>query len=80
VASLCAALGARKETVTGYLDVLSRLGIVHRLGAWTSSGARKDVKSPKLHFMDTGCASALRGEDVGSFGLGADPAALGTPA
>ena len=77
VASLCAALGARKETVTGYLDVLSRLGIVHRLGAWTSSGARKDVKSPKLHFMDTGCASALRGEDVGSFGLGADPAALG---
>jgi predicted AAA+ superfamily ATPase len=77
VASLCAALGARKETVTGYLDVLSRLGIVHRLGAWTSSGARKEVKSPKLHFMDTGCATALRGEDVGSFGLGADPAALG---
>ena len=55
VASLCAALGARKETVTGYLDVLSRLGIVHRLGAWTSSGARKEVKSPKLHLMDTGC-------------------------
>jgi len=77
VASLCAALGARKETVTAYLDVLSRLGIVHRLGAWTSSGARKEVKSPKLHLMDTGCASALRGEDVGSFGLGADPAALG---
>jgi predicted AAA+ superfamily ATPase len=77
VASLCTALGARKETVTGYLDVLSRLGIVHRLGAWTSSGARKEVKSPKLHFMDTGCASALRGEDIGSFGLRADPAALG---
>jgi uncharacterized protein len=77
VAGLSAALGARKETVTGYLDVLSRLGIVHRLGAWTSSGARKEVKSPKLHFMDTGCATALRGEDVGSFGLGADPAALG---
>jgi uncharacterized protein len=77
IASLCTALGARKETVTGYLDVLSRLGIVHRLGAWTSSGARKEVKSPKLHFMDTGCASALRGEDIGSFGLRADPAALG---
>jgi predicted AAA+ superfamily ATPase len=77
VASLCAALGARKETVTGYLDVLSRLGIIHRLGAWTSSGARKEVRSPKLHFMDTGCATALRGEDIASFGLGAAPSALG---
>ena len=77
VASLCTVLGARKETVTLYLDILSRLGIVHRLGAWTSSGARKEVRSPKLHFMDMGCASALRGEDVGSFGLDAAPTALG---
>jgi predicted AAA+ superfamily ATPase len=77
VAKLCAVLGARKETVTTYLDILSRLGIVHRLGAWTSSGARKEVRAPKLHFMDTGCATALRGEDPNSFGLGADPTALG---
>jgi predicted AAA+ superfamily ATPase len=77
VASICAALGARKETVTGYLDILSRLGIVHRLGAWTSSGARKEVRSPKLHFMDMGCATALRGEDTASFGVGANPTALG---
>ena len=77
VASLCSALGARKETVTAYLDILSRLEVVHRLGAWTSSGARKEVRSPKLHFMDMGCATALRSEDAGSFGLGADPTALG---
>lgn len=77
VTSLCTALGARKETVNTYLDVLSRLGIVHRLGAWTASGARKEVRSPKLHFMDTGCATALRGEDTASFGFGADPVALG---
>jgi predicted AAA+ superfamily ATPase len=77
VANLCTALGARKETITAYLDILSRLGIIHRLGAWTSSGARKEVRSPKLHFMDMGCATALRGEDAGSFGLGADPTALG---
>ncbi len=73
VTSLCSALGARKETVNTYLDILSRLGIVHRLGAWTASGARKEVRSPKLHFMDTGCATALRGEDAASFGLRADP-------
>ncbi|MDE2496042.1 MAG: ATP-binding protein [Alphaproteobacteria bacterium] len=77
VTSLCSALGTRKETVNTYLDVLSRLGIVHRLGAWTASGARKEVRSPKLHFMDTGCATALRGEDGKSFGVGADPVALG---
>lgn len=77
VASLCSALGARKETISNYLDVLSRLGVVHRLSAWTSSGARKDIRSPKLHFMDTGCATALRGEDAASFGLSADPTALG---
>jgi predicted AAA+ superfamily ATPase len=77
VTSLGNLLGARKETITTYLDVLSRLGIVHRLGAWTASGARKEVRSPKLHFMDTGCATALRGEDAASFGLGADPVAFG---
>lgn len=77
VAALCQVLGARKETVNDYIDILSRLGIVHRLGAWTSSGAKREIKAPKLHFLDTGCATALRGEDSGSFGLGADPTALG---
>lgn len=77
VATLCQALGARKETVNDYIDILSRLGIVHRLGAWTSSGAKREIKAPKLHFLDTGCATALRGEASGSFGLGADPTALG---
>ena len=77
VAALCKALGARKSTVNQYIDILSRLGVVHRLGAWTSSGAKREIKAPKLHFLDTGCATALRGEDSTSFGLGADAAALG---
>jgi hypothetical protein len=77
VAALCKALGARKETVNDYIDILSRLGVVHRLGAWTSSGAKREIKAAKLHSLDTGCATALRGEDTASFGLGADPAALG---
>jgi predicted AAA+ superfamily ATPase len=77
IAGLCDALGARKETIGDYLDVLTRLGIIHRLGAWTSSGSRREIKTPKLHFMDTGCATALRGEDSNSYTLGADPTALG---
>jgi len=77
VASLGNALGARKETVNDYIDILSRLGIVHRLGAWTSSDAKREIRSSKLHFLDTGCATALRAEDSDSFGAGADPGALG---
>lgn len=77
VASLSKALGVRKETVNDYIDILTRLGVVHRLGAWTSSGARREIKAPKLHFLDTGCATALRGEDSASYDIGADPTALG---
>ena len=36
VAALCKSLAARKETVSVYIDILSKLGIVQRLGAWTS--------------------------------------------
>ena len=77
VAALCDSLGARKPTVNDYLDILTRLGVIHRLGAWTASGAKREIKAPKLHFLDTGCATALRGEDSSSFGIGADADALG---
>ncbi len=77
IAALCKALAARKETVNDYIDILSRLGIVHRLGAWTSSGGKREIRMPKLHFLDTGCATALRAEDSSSFELGANPVALG---
>ncbi len=77
IAALCKVLAARKETVNDYIDILYRLGIVHRLGAWTSSGGKREVKASKLHFLDTGCATALRAEDSSSFGIGADQVALG---
>lgn len=71
-------LGIKFETLTAYIDALSRLGIVLRLGAWTSSKAKREIKSPKLHLMDTGLATALRGEDASSFGPLADPSSLGS--
>jgi predicted AAA+ superfamily ATPase len=71
-------LGIKNDTVSDYLDALTRLGIVLRLGAWSSSKAKREIKAPKLHLMDTGLAAALRGEDAGSFGIGADPTALGS--
>jgi len=77
VSALSRTLGVRAETVNSYLDVLDRLGLVQRLGAWTAGSARREIKAPKLHFMDTGCVTAVRGEDASSFGFGADPGALG---
>jgi len=77
VAELGKMLRLHQNTVGSYLDILTRLGIVHRLGAWTVSGARREIKAPKLHFLDAGCATALRGEDLGSFGIGGDQKAFG---
>jgi predicted AAA+ superfamily ATPase len=77
IAELCNVLATRKETVSDYIDILSRLGIVNRLGAWTSSGGKREVRASKLHFLDTGCATALRAEDKASFEPGAHPVALG---
>ena len=69
IAALCKVLGARKETVTEYIDILSRLGVVHRLGAWTSSSGKREIKAPKLHLLDTGCATALRARTVAASDL-----------
>ncbi|MCV3211386.1 DUF4143 domain-containing protein [Mesorhizobium sp. YC-39] len=54
--------------MSDYLDALTRLGIVLRLGAWSSARAKREIKAPKLHFMDTGLATALRGGSD-SFGI-----------
>lgn len=78
MSKLCGAVGARKETVGTWLDTLERVCMVHRLPSWASSGAKRGVKWPKLHFLDTGCATALRNETANSFEINADPTALGT--
>jgi predicted AAA+ superfamily ATPase len=74
---LCNAVGARKETVGAWVDTLERVCMIDRLPSWASSGAKRAVHWPKLHFLDTGCATALRNETKDSFDLGADPTALG---
>jgi predicted AAA+ superfamily ATPase len=77
VARICNAVGVTKPTVNDWLDVPTRLGMIYRLPAWTPSRARRDIRAPKVHFMDTGCATALRGETAASFGIGGGASALG---
>lgn len=75
--SLCSDLGIKHDTAVAYLDALIKLGVVHSLGSWASGGASREIKRPKLHVMDTGVAAASRGEDEYSYGISANPAALG---
>jgi len=56
---LATALGLHRTTVEQYLSVLERLFLVRRLPAWHRNAAKRLIKAPKLHFCDSGLASAL---------------------
>lgn len=75
--ALCDAVGVNWRTLSGWSDVLSQLGILHQLPAWTSCRAKREIKASKIHLMDTGCATAIRNETAASFAPSADPTALG---
>jgi predicted AAA+ superfamily ATPase len=77
IKDLCDSLSLRRETVENYLDVLHRLSLATRLGAWTSGAARREVKHPKLHMLDAGLAAALRNLTAADFAPGAHPEVLG---
>lgn len=67
----------KRETVDQYLDVLMRLSLVIKLGAWMPGESKRDIKQPKFHFVDTGVAAALRRLNERSFDIGKSPEALG---
>lgn len=77
VSELSNILGVKRETVDQYLDVLMRLSLIIKLGAWTSGESNREIKHAKFHFVDTGVVSALRRLTPATFEPGADPTALG---
>ena len=77
IAELCSLIGVRRDTVNQYLDVLLRLSLIVKLGAWASGESRREIRRAKYHFVDTGMAAALRHLTASSFGVDGDPAALG---
>ena len=48
-----------RETVEKYLLILERLFLVRRLPAWHRNQAKRLVKSPKIHVVDSGLATAM---------------------
>lgn len=53
-------LGLSGHTVATYLSLLEQLFIVRRLEAWHRNALKRLVKTPKLHFLDTGLVAASR--------------------
>ncbi len=49
------------KTTDSYLRVLEQLFLVHRLQPWSRNELSRIVKTPKLHFVDSGLLTTLRG-------------------
>lgn len=77
VSELCNLVGLKRATADQYLDVLTRLTLIRRLGAWASGESRREVRHSKMHVVDSGIVAALRNLNVDSFGALKMPAALG---
>lgn len=78
ISSLSSLLSIQRQTVEQYLDILTKLSMVTKLGNWTSSESKREIKNAKYHFVDTGIACALRRFTADTFDLGANPMALGS--
>lgn len=54
-------LGLSKNTVEKYLDLLSKVFIIHRLGGFSSNLRKEITKNSKWYFYDNGIRNALIG-------------------
>jgi uncharacterized protein len=59
VTSLSKELGLHRETVDQYLSILERLFLVRSLPSWHRHPAKRLVKTPKIHLVDSGLAATL---------------------
>jgi hypothetical protein len=55
-------LGMSKNTVERYLDLLSKVYIVHAVGAWSRNLRKEIVKGKRWYFYDNGIRNALIGD------------------
>jgi hypothetical protein len=61
VSAIGGTLGLDRKTVDHYLAILERLFLVRRLPAWHRNEAKRLVKTPKIHLIDSGLAATLSG-------------------
>lgn len=61
--SFGAALGLSSVTAQKYVAILERLFLVRTLVPWSSNRLSRLVKTPKLHFLDSGLLATLREDE-----------------
>lgn len=59
--SLSVDLRLDRQTVERYLTVLERLFLIRRLAPWHRNSAKRLIKTPKIHLVDSGLAASLSG-------------------
>lgn len=59
VSNLSSDLGIDRETTEKYIAILERLFLIRRLPAWHKSNAKRLIKTPKVHVIDSGLAAQL---------------------
>jgi predicted AAA+ superfamily ATPase len=64
--SFGAALGLSSVTARRYVAILERLFLVRALQPWSSNRLSRLVKTPKLHFLDSGLLATLREDEDGT--------------
>lgn len=57
---LAGQLGLSSPTADSYFRLLEQLFIVRRLEAWHRNGLNRLIKTPKIHFYDSGLAASCR--------------------
>ncbi|MBZ9708586.1 ATP-binding protein [Mesorhizobium sp. ESP7-2] len=61
--SFGAALGLSSVTAQKYVAILERLFLVRSLAPWSSNRLSRLIKTPKLHFLDSGLLATLREDE-----------------
>ncbi|MBN2842116.1 MAG: ATP-binding protein, partial [Sedimentisphaerales bacterium] len=56
---LGAAMGLNNKTVSSYLDILTETYMIRQLQPWYENISKRQVKSPKIYFRDTGLLHSL---------------------
>ncbi|MBY3073771.1 ATP-binding protein [Rhizobium laguerreae] len=62
--SFGSALGLSSVTAQKYVAILERLFLVRTIAPWSNNRLSRLVKTPKLHFVDTGLLASLREDDL----------------
>jgi len=60
LSALARPLGIDSKTVDRWLFLLEQMFVIRRLRAWHRNDLKRLVKTPKLHFLDTGLLAAMR--------------------